>query len=73
MSGERKVVRPLVARKRDGTRLDLILIDAGRVVDVLGIEDTANFLLRYKEHLLVADRRSVHARTVPLLAAATTA
>jgi hypothetical protein len=70
MFEERRVTRPLVARKRDGSRLDLILIDAGRTVDVRGTQDSNNLLLLYKGNYLVADSREVDARTEPLTAAA---
>ncbi|HZU29215.1 MAG TPA: hypothetical protein VFA04_27080 [Bryobacteraceae bacterium] len=66
MSGERTVTRPLVARKRNGSRLDLILIDAGRIVSVLAAEESGSVLLRYKDQYLVADPREVHTRTVPV-------
>lgn len=64
MYGKRQVTRPLVARKREGSRLHLFLIDAGRTVEVLGAEDAGGLLLHYNGKQLIADAREVQARTV---------
>ena len=66
MAIHRQVARPLVARRRDGGRLDLILIDCGCTVDVLGNDASGGVLLSYKGGHFVADERDIGARTVPV-------
>lgn len=66
MSNHRQVTRPLVARKRNGGRLDLILIDSGRTFQVVGTDASGGVLLSYNDAHFVADHRDIGTRTVPV-------
>ncbi len=67
MSGERRVTQPLVARKKDGGRLDLILIDRGRTIQVVGGEPSGRILLTYKGARFVAHESDIGSRTSPVV------
>ena len=73
MLGERQVIRPLVARKKGGGRLDLILIESGRTIHVMDCDGSGSACLSYKGNSFVVHERDIHARTVPMAEAALTA
>jgi len=65
MLGERQVIRPLVVRKKDGGRLDLILIESGRTIEVLDVDGAGRACLSYKGNSFIVQQRDIHSRTVP--------